>query len=57
MKTCQEAVKNVKTIINRPSTSKNDDNTGFLNRSLASKSSNNKDEFLKRPSTSKSAKR
>ena len=53
MKTCQEAAKNVKTIINRPFTSRNYDNTGFLNRSSASKSSNNKDEFFKRPSTSK----
>ena len=53
---CQEAAKNLKKNIDRPSTSGNDNNTEFLNRSSTSKGANNKDEFSKRPSTSKSAK-
>ena len=53
--TCQEAAKNLKKNIHRPSTSINDKNAEFLNRPSTSKSAINKEEFIKRTPTSKSA--
>ena len=41
MKTCQEAAKNLKNYIYRPSTSINDNNAEYLNRPSTSKSAIN----------------